>query len=167
MSFHVPRWYYEEWQDTFAAAGALAYDGDNELDADVIDEFARDDGLDLTDADQVVDLYEGIDLPTFVDLVNAVEAHAPVEVVPRWWFCTDAATLARITFLPDYQAFQGNMIVTGMRASWGAETMPLCCDPGTGEYFRREVMGKDLIMAGRVFAPAPPPIGLWSGEPPE
>jgi hypothetical protein len=166
MSFHAPAWYGEEWQEIFAAAGALAYDDDDELDTDVIDEFARDEGLDLTDADQVVDLVAATPR-TFVDLVDAVEAHAPVEVVPRWWFCTEPATLARITFLPDYEAFQGNMIVTGMRATWGAATMPLCCDPGTGEYFRREVMGTDLIMAGRVFAPAPPPIGLWSGEPPE
>jgi hypothetical protein len=92
---------------------------------------------------------------------------ALIPVAPRWWFCTDAMTLARLRFLPDY-AWHGDPdhpIVVGMRAAWDCDTMPLACDAFSGEYFRKELTSGGAVY-GRVFSPAPPPIGLWSGEPP-
>lgn len=88
----------------------------------------------------------------------------PVAVVPRWWFTTDERTMGRLRFLPDY-AYQGEAIVVGMRVAWEGGEMELCADRATGEYFRRIRTGPDEYL-GRVFAPAPPPVGLWSGEGP-
>lgn len=88
----------------------------------------------------------------------------PVAVVPRWWTTTDKRTMDRLTFLPDY-VYQGDPIVVGMRVVWEGGEMELCADHITGEYFRRIRTGPDEYL-GRVFAPAPPPIGLWSGEGP-
>lgn len=87
----------------------------------------------------------------------------PVAVVPRWWFTTDKRTMDRLTFLPDY-AYQGDAIVVGMRVAWEGGEMELCADHITGEYFRRSAHHGRTY--GRVFAPAPPPVGLWSGEGP-
>jgi len=87
----------------------------------------------------------------------------PVAVVPRWWFTTDKRTMDRLTFLPDY-AYQGEAIVVGMRVVWEGGEMELCADRASGEYFRKGAYHGAPY--GRVFAPAPPPIGLWSGEGP-
>ncbi len=89
-----------------------------------------------------------------------------VPVVPRWWVTTDPATIKRFTFLPDYAPFEGDMVVVGMRAAWDGGDIPLSCDPADGLYFRKGRTA-DGTMYGRVFAPAPPPVGLWSGEWPD
>lgn len=88
---------------------------------------------------------------------------APVPTVPRWWYTTDDDTLYRIRFLPDYEPLNGDMVVVGMRAAWGDSEMDLCCDRETGTYFRKDVTSTGTVY-GKVFAPAPPPIGTWSGE---
>lgn len=87
----------------------------------------------------------------------------PVAVVPRWWYTTDTRTLDRIRFLPDYEPLHGDMVVVGMRATWDEVDMRLCCDHATGTYFRKYRTPNGTVY-GQVFAPAPPPIGTWSGE---
>lgn len=94
-----------------------------------------------------------------------IDGPVPVAVVPRWWYTTDERTMDRLTFLPDY-AYQGEAIVVGMRAAWEGGEMVLCADRATGEYFRRIRTGPDEYL-GRVFAPAPPPVGTWSAEHPQ
>ena len=86
-----------------------------------------------------------------------------VSIMPRWWFTTDKRTMARLRFLPEYE-YRGEAIVVGMYAAWEGGEMGLACDQVTGEYFRKgEYHGAPY---GRVFAPAPPPVGTWSGEGP-
>jgi hypothetical protein len=97
----------------------------------------------------------------------------PVPTMPRWWYTTDAASLARITFLPDYEPRDGEMVIVGMRAAWDGGDMDLVCDHLTGEYFRKvrrvHITHADRTNTeyGKVFAPAPPPVGLWTGEQPQ
>lgn len=103
----------------------------------------------------------------YVDLFVAITpVPDALPVRPRWWVTTDQATMDRITFLPDYTPFEGDMVVVGMRAAWQGGDVPLSCDPANGEYFRKWTT-EDGTTYGRVFAPAPPPIGLWSGEWPD
>lgn len=102
----------------------------------------------------------------YLDEIDELWAPEPVPVRPRWWYTTDGPTLARITFLPDYEPQDGNMVVVGMRASWESGEMPLCCETRTGLYFRK-VRDYHTAEYGKVFAPAPPPVGIWSGELPQ
>src|SRR3954469_8021683 len=94
----------------------------------------------------------------YLDEIDELWTPEPVPVVPRWWYTTDATTLARITFLPDYEPQDGNMVIVGMRASWEGGEMPLCCDVRTGLYYRKVRDYHAQMEYGKVFAPAPPPV---------
>ena len=139
MSIHVPQWYMDEWDEIMGNA---------------------------PDPRQYVpDVLDKAQSPTRVAPI--LQGPEPVPVRPRWWYTTDGPTLARITFLPDYEPRDGDMVIVGMRAAWDGGEMDLVCDRLTGEYFRKVREMHSTTEYGKVFAPAPPPVGLWSGEQPQ